>query len=128
MSEFLIAGGNTSTQAREWAEKGGLEVRAPKDNQLFIDIDDPQGMADFEKNFGLVDAAIGIESHTFTYSRNKPAGATYHRQSKRKVSPIERCLLQAILGSDRRREGHSYCRIVKGIKNQLCSSKEKNND
>ena len=116
MSEFLIAGGNTSTQAREWAENEGLEVRAPKDNQLFIDIDDPQGMTDFDKNFGLVDAAIGIESHTFTYSRNKPEGRHVVVNLKGKVSPIERCLLQAILGSDRRREGHSYCRIVEGDK------------
>ena len=116
MSEFLIAGGNTSTQAWEWAENEGLEVKAPKGDQLFIDIDDPQGMTDFEKNFGLVDAAIGIESYTFTYSRNKPAGRHVVVNLKGKVSPIERCLLQAILGSDRRREGHSYCRIVAGDK------------
>ena len=116
MSEFLIAGGNTSTQAREWAEKEGLEVRAPKDNQLFIDIDDPPGMADFVKNFGLVDAAIGIDSYAITCSRNKPAGRHIIVDLKGRVSPIERCLLQAILGSDRRREGHSCCRIVEGDK------------
>jgi hypothetical protein len=114
MSEFLIAGGNTSAQAREWAEQEGLEVRVPKSNQLFIDIDSTIDMRAFDENYSLVDAAIGIESYDVTPSRSKPKGKHIVVNLAATVSPLERCLLQAILGSDKRREGHSYCRIQEG--------------
>jgi hypothetical protein len=114
MSEFLIAGGNTSAQAREYAEKEGLEVKAPTASQLFVDIDSERDFVEFDKNYGLVDSAIGILGIRVTESRNKPDGRHIVVDLDHDVTPTERCLLQAILGSDRRREGHSLCRIKEG--------------
>jgi len=114
MSEFLIAGGNTSTQAREWAEREGLDVRAPKDNELFLDLDDMAAREEFDRNYDLVYHMINIKSVSSTPSRSKLDGKHVVVTLGCSVTPLERCLLQAILGSDRRREAHSYARIKEG--------------
>jgi hypothetical protein len=114
MSEFLIAGGNTSTQAREYAEKEGLEVKAPLASQLFIDLDSLSDKVIFDTNYDLVNTAVGIRGFQVTPSRNKSEGRHIIVDLKQDVTPLERCLLQAILGSDRRREGHSFWRIQEG--------------
>jgi hypothetical protein len=116
MSEFLIAGGNTSDQAKEYAANEGLVVREPKEDELFIDIDDFPSSQEFDRNYDIVDRAIGIRNWKATPSRNKLGGRHIVVRLWRNVTPIERIALQAILGSDRRREAHSFARIEEGDK------------
>ena len=115
MSEFLIAGGNTSAQAREWAAKEGLDVKVPSPNELFIDIDDEKGMYHFNENWPLMaDIFGGILRAEITPSRRKPEGKHIVATLPRNVTPIERIALQAALGSDPRREAHSLRRYFAG--------------
>ena len=114
MSEFLIAGGNTSAQAKEWAAQQGLVVRVPEKDQLFVDIDDERGWETYLQNYDIVDRVFGIRSVESTPSRNKPQGKHVVVRLFTKINSTERCLLQAILGSDPRREGHSLSRIQDG--------------
>lgn len=93
------------------AAQEGLVVRAPKDNELFIDIDDENGMSEYDRNYALIAAHVGIKSAVVTPSRTKPEGKHIVVTLETTVSPLERCLLQAVLGSDRRREAHGFLRI-----------------
>jgi len=111
MSEFLINNDNSSAQAREWAKGKSLVVKVPTPTQLFIDIDDDQSLDEWDRNYGIVDAMFGIDEFCITPSRTKPQGKHIVVELERPVTPTERCLCQAILGSDRRRQGHSFDRI-----------------
>jgi len=114
MSEFITAGGNTSAEAREWATKEGLTVRTPADNELFIDIDNSLEFDQFVRNYDIVDRFAGIQNVFTTPSRSKPEGKHIVVILYNKITPLERIALQAILGSDRRREGHSIIRLQDG--------------
>ena len=114
MSEFLFAGGNTSFQAREWAAKEGLDVRAPKPNELFVDIDNAASAKEFERNYDIIDRLFCITGIERAPSRNKAEGEHVVVTLHVAVTPIERALAQAILGSDLRREGHTFARMQEG--------------
>lgn len=107
----------TMAYALESAAKVGMLVRSPRPNELFLDIDDD----DAWEAFGTMLAVI---------NQNYPAGWTYtctpskSGLPKRHVvvtmhrpinSELERVLLQAILGSDRKRETLSFIAIDKDI-------------
>jgi hypothetical protein len=114
MSEFLLAGNNTSEQAREWAAQERLVVMAPTEYELYIDIDSDADLTEWDRNYEIVDKLFGIDEFIIKPSRNKTQGKHIYVKLAEKVTPLERCLCQAILGSDRRREGHSLGRIRRG--------------
>lgn len=114
MSEFQFAGGSSSVEARQWAADQNLDVRAPQPNELFLDIDNEAALDTYAENYDIVDRIYYIHDVKSTPSRNKPNGKHIVVTLGEEVTPTVRCLLQAILGSDRRREAHSLQRIKDG--------------
>lgn len=111
------------------AAKKGLSVRLPEENQLFIDLDDEsnrrllmQGIELFARN----NICLEIEKETVsscgnrhvylrvygqTYSRYTSALGNMNPRTPRVLEPMERILLQALLGSAPAREALSLLRI-----------------
>jgi hypothetical protein len=104
-----------SADPHEEAKERGLVVVLPGDDELFVDIDNADdytalgtGLLAFSQN--------GVEIHITKEVRSESGGA--HRHVYLKVpdkllpmSPTERVLLQACLGSDRTREVLSFLRL-----------------
>lgn len=105
----------SSEDAIKWAEENGLDVLLPKPNQLFIDLDDPYDRQVFEQNRDLIDDSYGISEFMVTTSRSGGKHLTVNLMQD--ITPLERVALQAVLGSDRRREAHSLRRLLQGEKN-----------
>ncbi len=111
MSELEQDGGTESTTSREaftYAESKGLVARFPLANELFVDIDSKEDLARFDRVKDLIHI---INSTSVTKSRSKPEGKHIVCNLDRPITPLERIALQAILGSDPRREAHSYNRL-----------------
>jgi hypothetical protein len=103
--------GRTSARGRADAALKGLIVVTPKNNELFIDIDSDTDLAEFDRNYGIIDELFGIDEAVQTPSRNKKQGKHIVVTLAQPITPLERVLLQAILGSDRKREALSLWRI-----------------
>jgi hypothetical protein len=103
---------HTSKEAIVWGHDHDLDVLFPTDHELFLDIDTADDRATFERNRDLIDAAYGIEKVVQTYSRS--GHCHLFITLREPVSVIERIALQAVLGSDRRREAHSMRRFFEG--------------
>lgn len=101
--------------AEEAAEKKGLCVIEPAADELFVDIDDEASLAAFHVSIEIVKATIGC-----TYiQRPSPSGrpGRFHvvvTLARPVASPIERILLQTLLGSDRKHEVLSWRSATKG--------------
>ena len=97
------------------AEGKGCVVVAPGPRELFLDIDDAQSLAVFDRNVERLREVLPM-----TWSkRPSPSGADgrYHivvTLERDLVGVQERILLQALLGSDLTREVLSYQRAVRG--------------
>jgi hypothetical protein len=105
-------GGTLSSEhAFAQAELSGNKVILPAPHELFVDIDNEEADATFHKNLNKVDQYVGVTGHTWKYSKSgSPERKHYVVELARDVEPVERMLLQAVLGSDLRRELLSYCR------------------
>jgi hypothetical protein len=103
---------NTSKAAIIWAAEHNLDVRIPGDFELFLDIDTPEDRATFERNRELINEAYGIDEVVETTSRGGHTHIVVTVDVP--VSIVERIALQAVLGSDRRREAHSMRRFFEG--------------
>ena len=102
-----------SEDAIKWAAENDLTVLFPKDNQLFLDIDTNEDRDVFNRNRELVDEVYGIVDVQERSSRSK--GHVHLIVTLREsITPLGRIALQAILGSDRRREAHSLRRLEDG--------------
>ncbi len=101
-----------STEAIAWAREHHLRVVVPTVAQLFLDIDSYDDMDILDKNRDLIEEAYGIEDEVKTRSRSGKWHVTI--TLKKPVTPLERIALQAVLGSDRRREAHSLRRLNEG--------------
>jgi hypothetical protein len=104
-----------SDEATAYAMANNLEVRFPKLNELFLDIDSATHLDTFFRNFDLAKAVFGLDiTYTSSPSRRKPDGSHIVVTLSRDITNIERLLWQAILGSDLRREAHSYRNMQRG--------------
>lgn len=106
-------GGNLhSDGAFEQAERdGNLEVILPAANELQIDIDNEDNEQFFHQNLPKVSEYVGVYTWEEGPSRSgEPERKHITVKLNRDVTPLERILLQAVLGSDLRRELLSYCR------------------
>lgn len=86
----------------------------PCDNELFIDIDSQDDLDFFIKQWEVLNKYItGDGSNSYKMSRSKSGGPRYHVTVilMRSISPLERCLLQACMGSDRQRELLSWASL-----------------
>jgi hypothetical protein len=97
------------------AEKKGCVVVFPEPNQLFIDIDDLESLQAFERVFSIVQEYLPC-----AYVKTPSPSGNHDRWHivvtlERPVrDDIERIALQAILGSDRKREAHDMRRALAG--------------
>ena len=95
------------------AQLDDLIVVLPSPSQLFVDIDNDDAEHLFHKNLTKVSEYVGVYGWVITQSRSgEPERKHITVDLSRDVTPMERILLQAVLGSDLRRELLSYCRIT----------------
>lgn len=102
-----------SSEAVKYAAKEGLDVRFPKDNELFIDIDSEAGYDQFNRAYILLLQTFS-DGLYFTETPSKSDGIwkdgefCFRRhivvQLPMAVTLIERVAYQAILGSDYKHE------------------------
>lgn len=102
--------------------KAALEgelVVLPRDNELFIDIDNEASLVLFYMNLPKIEEYVGVRGYpVITPSRSGDAERRHIVVTlSQDVTKTERILLQAVLGSDLRRELLSYCRITIGDPN-----------
>ena len=101
-----------SEAAFKEAKRKGQIVVLPKDNELFIDIDDLESMQTFEERIDRIEAFIFVESVVKHKSRsNDPDKFHITVTLRHDINAIERILLQLLLGSDSTREMLSYFRV-----------------
>ena len=104
-----------SHEAEAYAKANNLEVRFPKPNELFLDLDSAIHLDTFFRNFDLAKAVFGLDiTYVSARSRRKRDGSHIVVTLPRDITNIERLLWQAILGSDLRREAHSYRNMLRG--------------
>ncbi len=102
-----------SEDAIKWAAENGLDVIIPNNNQLLLDIDNNQDRAIYTQNWAEIGSIYGVTEVEEWPSRSNKPGRTHMRVTLRTpITPLERVLIQAVLGSDRRRELHSLRRIM----------------
>lgn len=107
-------GASTPAQAKEQADDRGLEIRYPKPNELFVDIDNARDFTRFKDLVVMLDRMDRVKGWQDTPS----ASGGQHRHvvvtMQRDVTAFERIALQAMLGSDLKREMLSYERLATG--------------
>ena len=103
-SDFGLGAPN-SEKARQLAEKENLLVVLPQPNELQLDIDNAESGNVFKRHYQILDKYIGIEKVEEHASRHGGDRKHITVTLKRPVlSLLERIALQAMLGSDRKRE------------------------
>ena len=101
-------------KAKDDAEKKGCVILVPSAREAFVDIDDGPSLEIFEANIARLK-----EIELLSHKRHRSPSGTEGRYHvvvtfERDITPIERILFQALLGSDRVREFLSYQRHVRG--------------
>ena len=106
-----FGGSLCSDSAYRQAEQEGKVVVLPKGNELFIDVDSEAHEQLFHANLTKINEHVGVKGWV---SNTSPSGYPQRKhivvELSRDVIPLERILIQAVLGSDLRRELLSYCR------------------
>lgn len=101
--------------AQKDAEAKGCIIVKPQASELFVDIDTREQMETFDRNIQVLQRR---EQAVITRRTPSPSGADFHYhivvRLARKLEPMERVLLQAVLGSDPMRELLSWQRIGYG--------------
>lgn len=100
--------------AFETAQALGLEVVEPKDGEILIDLDDVASQYVMEALIPLA-RRVGIDVKVLKITRSQHGNKHAYLKVPYALSAIERLLLQAIFGSDRKRELLSYARVRKSI-------------
>lgn len=92
----------------------GLEVYEPGISEILIDLDDQASQYVMEALVPLA-RRVGIDVKVKKILRSQHGNKHAYLEVPFALSPIERLLLQAVFGSDRKRELLSYARIRKNI-------------
>lgn len=108
MSEFNHT---TSDEARASAEAQGFTVKIPTNTELFVDVDSDESLSRFMSTISLID---DVNRWVTTPSKSGLPHRHIVVTLNRTVTHLERIALQAILGSDNRREAHSMIRLNNG--------------
>lgn len=112
---------DAQTPAFEAAKAKGLVVVWPGPNQLFVDIDNAVSLAVFERHILIVKSVVPCTWMVMRSPSGKPD--RWHATVKltRPVeSPVERILLQALLGSDLLHETLSWKQATAGNATPTC--------
>jgi hypothetical protein len=99
---------------QEDAKSRGLTVRLPGVSEILLDLDDAQSQYVME---ALVPIArrVGIDVKIAKITRSQHGNKHAYLTVPFALTAVERLLLQAIFGSDRKRELLSYARVRKGV-------------
>jgi hypothetical protein len=91
----------------------GMNVVVPEPNQVFIDLDcihDQMVMEALLPIFNVNGFPLVIQKTT----RSKNGGKHVYLAAPIDITPLQRVALQAILGSDRKREALGFLRVLSG--------------
>lgn len=104
----------TTASAFRKAEEQNLEIVYPKENELQLDIDNKEAYDYFHQNKWILEQWFGIRSITERVS--KSGGDKKHITVELGVilTTVTRILLQAVMGSDKKRELYSFIMYAKG--------------
>lgn len=101
---------------KEKAQALGLDIIEPKPYEVFLDLDSPQDQYVMEALLPILrEHGLGLTLQEIRRSRNYNKHAVLVTDGYRALEPMERLLLQACLGSDRKREILSYVALKKGV-------------
>lgn len=106
---------------RQQAEKKGCTVEIATDLELMIDIDSEEAFAFFEQQMEVL---VSLETIHFDHYivRASKSGLPKRHVTVFLVEPIDmttRILLQAVLGSDRKRELLAFTGLLRGQENPV---------
>jgi hypothetical protein len=105
----------SSQSAYDQATRENLVVFLPAANQLFIDIDNELGYAKYLRNYPLLQEFYAVTGVAENPSKSGDPDRRHITISLvEEISPIERLLLQAFLGSDVKREFLGLQRVKSG--------------
>ena len=111
----------SSQHALDRALREGLRVRVPEGDELLVDIDSEADFASFQERYQMLSDLGIVNGYRKAPSKSGIAGRSHivvkvniFKLRDGFLTPIERIALQAILGSDYRREANSYHRILDG--------------
>ncbi len=107
---------HSSQFSLDFARKEGLRIVLPTANELLIDIDSDADYSRFTQAYARLCDLDLFEPTGFvtTPSRNGGEGRHISIHLRKRVTPLERIALQAILGSDWKRELYSLARLQDG--------------
>jgi hypothetical protein len=127
MSDYITEHGINSTEVLEYmlhqpnsqraideAKKLGMDVVFPESNQLQLDIDNDADYAYMQSVWDVLDAHWGIVDVEEHPSKSGLPKRHVTITLNKELAPVERVLLQACFGSDRKRELLSYLQVLNG--------------
>lgn len=90
-------------RSKDYAERNGLTLKTPGPLELFCDLDTEDDLNRFLVTAGKLQTAKIISTFTFVFSKS---GKSWHGlvYTTKPLDVFQKIALQAILGSDRRRE------------------------
>jgi hypothetical protein len=96
------------------ALKSGLKVVQPKPNELQIDLDGARALRRYGMQFSILrKAGLARRWKEKIQPSKKPGHVHITITLPVKIDNVQRVALQAVLGSDIRREAFNFCRVVK---------------
>lgn len=100
------------------AKRDGLRIVEPKPNELQIDLDSARAIHIYGRQFMLLKHEGVTKGWRERMTKSKGGGNHVHIviTMPRSIDNFKRVLLQAILGSDLKRECFNFCRVLKGTK------------
>lgn len=98
----------------EQARAAGLDVIEPGPDEIFVDLDSQQDQYVMEALLPLF-SQNGLAIEVVKVSRSRNGNKHAYLKAGRSLTDLERVALQAILGSDRKREAMGFLRILNGI-------------
>lgn len=110
------------------AKSKGWRIVEPKPNELQIDLDGARALRQYGMQFSIIRKA-GLAKGWMEYIRSSKKSGHVHViiRLPKKIDNRERVLLQAILGSDIKREAFNYVRVVKRNKYPIVLFERKKN-
>lgn len=108
----MSRGGSTFEGAKAAAVEKGLVIVLPKDNELFVDIDDERSLEEFFSRVLILRSTGWVSEDQeagVVMKASKSRGCHWHAvvTLQHNVTPTERVALQLLLGSDPIREALS---------------------
>lgn len=105
----------THERALATAAATDCRIRYPAPNELFVDIDSDADFEVFEKHLAILKTHVTVDATEITPSRSGlPCRHVVVRLERPVSGPLERLLLQSVLGSDRLHELLSWLAVTKG--------------